>query len=160
MGRDPADRTASDAFPTATVRETSAPPKTSAPSKLPAAEAAAEADPRRYILPKNLRNAVKHLSDGELDLMHAATVEEMTRRGRTPSAETDLPVRPDIAKRPSPPTEKRRHVNIADVPLTRGQVNAVRAAFKAGITPSRIGRQFGISQSNVRKALASDEPNR
>ena len=160
MGRDPADRTAPDTFPTAMVQEASAPPKTSAPSKLPAAEAAAEAAPQRYILPKNLRNAVKHLSDGELDLMHAATVEEMRRRGRTPSVETDLPVRLDTAKMRSPPTEKRRHVNIADVPLTRGQVNAVRAAFKAGITPSRIARQFGISQSNVRKALASDEPNR
>jgi hypothetical protein len=107
MGRDPADRTAPDAFPTATVREASAPPKTSAPSNLPAAEAAAEADPQRYILPKNLRNAVKHLSDGELDLMHAAAVEEMRRRGRTPSVETDLPIRPDMAKMPSPPTEKR-----------------------------------------------------
>jgi hypothetical protein len=160
MGRDPADRTAPDAFPTATVREASTPPKTSAPSKLPAAEAATEAAPQRYILPKNLRNAVKHLSDGELDLMHAATVEEMRRRGRTPSVETDLPVRLDTARMRSPPTEKRRHVNIADVPLTRGQVNAVRAAFKAGVTPSRIARQFGISQSNVRKALASDEPNR
>ena len=40
------------------------------------------------------------------------------------------------------------------------QVNAVRATFKAGITPSRIAPQFGISQSNVRKALASGEPNR
>jgi len=41
--------------------------------------------------------------------------------------------------------------------LTRGQVNVIRSAFKAGITPARIARQFGISQSNVRKALASDE---
>jgi transposase-like protein len=48
-------------------------------------------------------------------------------------------------------------VDIAEVSLTRGQLNAVRAAFKAGITPSRIARQFGISQSNVRKALASRE---
>ena len=39
---------------------------------------------------------------------------------------------------------------------TRGKLNAVRAAFKAGITPSRIARQFGISQSDIRKALASD----
>jgi hypothetical protein len=93
-------------------------------------------------------------------LVHAATVEEMRRRGATSSVETDLPVRPEMAKMPSPPTEKRRHVNIADVPLTRGQVNAVRAAFKAGITPSRIARQFGISESNVRKAPASDESNR
>jgi hypothetical protein len=158
MGRDPADRTASDA--TATIREASTPSKASAASKLPAAEEATEAAPQRYILPRNLRNAVKHLSDGELDLMHAATVEETRRRGRTPSVEADLPVRPDMAKMPSPPTEKRRHVSIADIPLTRGQVNAVRAAFKAGITPSRIARQFGISQSNVRKALASDESNR
>jgi hypothetical protein len=58
------------------------------------------------------------------------------------------------------PLEKRGNVDVTEVPLTRGQVNAVRAAFKAGITPSRIARQFGISQSNVRKALASDEPNR
>ena len=145
MGRKAIERTAPDLFTTETA------------SALPAAEEAIESEPQRYVLPKNLRNAVKHLSDGELDLMHAATVEEMRRRGRTPSVETDLPVRLDTAKMRSPPTEKRRHVNIADVPLTRGQVNAVRAAFKAGVTPSRIARQFGISQSNVRKALASDE---
>ena len=28
------------------------------------------------------------------------------------------------------------------------------AAFKAGVTPSRIARQFGLSQSDVRKALS------
>jgi transposase-like protein len=39
-------------------------------------------------------------------------------------------------------------------------VNAVRAAFKAGVTPSRIARQFGLSQSDVRKAHSSDEPKR
>src|SRR6516225_5508205 len=147
MGRDPAEQ-ATPEFSTDTVRDRSV----AASPKLPTAT---ETAPQRYILPKNLRNAVKHLSDGELDLMHAATLEEMERRGRTPSVEADLPVRPDMAKMPPPPTGKRRHVNIAEVPLTRGQVNAVRAAFKAGITPSRIARQFGISQSNVRRALAS-----
>ena len=155
MGCDPDEQGTPELFSTDTARHGSA----AAPRKLPTDKAATES-PQRYVLPKNLRNAVRHLSDGELDLMHAATVEEMRRRGRKPSVETDLPVRPDMAKMPSPPTEKRRHVNIADVPLTRGQVNAVRAAFKAGITPSRIARQFGISQSNVRNALASDEPNR
>ncbi len=146
MGRDPAERTAPDLFTTETV------------SALPAAEEATESEPQRYVLPKNLRNAIKHLSDGELDLMHAATLEELKRRGRTPkSVETDLPARPDVTKIQSPPRGKRRHADLAEVPLTRGQMNAVRAAFKAGITPSRIARQFGISQSNVRKALASDE---
>jgi len=145
MGRDPAERTAPDLLTTATA------------SALPAAEEATESEPQRYVLPKNLRNAVKHLSDGELDLMHAATLEELKRRGKTPkSVETDLPARPDLTKIQSPPTKKRWRVDIAVVPLTRGQMNAVRAAFKAGITPSRIARQFGISQSDVRKALASD----
>ena len=89
--------------------------------------------------------------------MFVATLEEMKRRGRTPQGvETGFPARPDLAKIQSPSTEKRRDVDVAEVPLTRGQVNAVRAAFKAGVTPSRIARQFGISQSNVRKALAND----
>ena len=100
--------------------------------------------------------------------MHAATLEEMKRRGRLPpGAETDLQslgrrfnVQPDLPmKRTSAKNQsQRRPVDIAEVSLTRGRVNAVRAAFKAGITPSRIARQFGISHSNVRKALASDKP--
>jgi DNA-binding transcriptional regulator LsrR (DeoR family) len=34
-------------------------------------------------------------------------------------------------------------------------LNAVRAAFKAGLKPSQIARQFRISHSDVRKALTS-----
>jgi hypothetical protein len=81
------------------------------------------------------------LSDGELI---EVVFEEGERRGRLPGSITALP------------KKSGRNVEIAEVPLTRGQVNAVRSAFKAGITPSRIARQFGISQSNVRKALATD----
>jgi hypothetical protein len=40
--------------------------------------------------------------------------------------------------------------------VAAGQLNAVRAAFKAGVTPARIARQFGLSHSDVRKALASE----
>ena len=65
-------------------------------------------------------------------------------------------VRPDLMKRKLARTEKRP-TGETEVPLTLGQLNAVRAAFKAGITPSRIARQFGLSQSNVRKALKSDD---
>ncbi len=46
---------------------------------------------------------------------------------------------------------------IATPALTRGQMNAVRAAFKAGNTPPRISRQFGLTQADVRKALAADK---
>jgi transposase-like protein len=42
------------------------------------------------------------------------------------------------------------------VSLTIGKLNAVRAAFKAGVTPSRIAKQFGIRQSEVRQVIASE----
>jgi predicted transcriptional regulator len=63
-------------------------------------------------------------------------------------------------KLPAEMSRKRRAEVVAVVSLTQGKLNAVRAAFKAGVTPSRIARQFGISQSDVRKALASDTPKR
>ena len=96
----------------------------------------------RHVLPKDLPNAVKHLNDEELDRLLAVTLAEAKRRGR----HTTL-------------TEKRLPSQNAEaaVSLTRGQLNAVRAAFKAGITPARIARQFGLSQSDVRKALKSDK---
>ena len=37
-------------------------------------------------MPKNLRNAVKHLNDEELDLLHVATLEEI-RTARQTAAE-------------------------------------------------------------------------
>ena len=164
MGRHPAEQPIPDLFSTDTVRDASPQrPKPSTPKATP------EGAPQR-ILPKNLRSAVKHLSDGELDLMHAATLEEMKRRGRLPPGfETDLRslghrfnVRSGLPTKRTPARNQsqRGPVDIPVVSLTRGQVNAVRAAFKAGITPARIARQFGISQSNVRKALASDESKR
>jgi hypothetical protein len=163
MDGDPTEQTTADLFSTAAVRDASP-----APPKPGATEAPTETAPQRHVLPKNLPNAIKHLSDGELDFLHAATLEEMKRRGRMPpGVETDLQslrhrfdVRPNLMKIRSTATEKRQHVDIAEAPLTQGKLNAFRAAFKAGVTPSRIARQFGISQSDVRKALVSDEGKR
>ena len=97
--------------------------------------------PSRHVLPTNLSNAVRHLNDQELDQLLSAVVAEQKQRGKRLSAEI---------------SRKRRVEVVAAVPLTQGKLNAVRAAFKAGVTPSRIARQFGISQSDVRKALASE----
>jgi hypothetical protein len=161
MERDRGQQTSPDLFSTTVVRDISPPPSP------PASGAIAEPAPQRHVLPKNLRKAVKHLSDEELDLLHTATLEEMKRRGRLlPSVGADSEQssrHPSLPTRRLPPSDKiskRRPVDIIEVSLTRGQVNAVRSAFKAGITPARIARQFGISQSNVRKALAADEPKR
>jgi hypothetical protein len=145
MGRDRSEQPTPDLFSTDTVRD-------AFPSPINPIPATADASSQRHVLPKNLRKAVKHLSDGELDLLHAATLEEIGRRGRLPPTDqtTNRPSRADKS------SSHNQRAELAAVSLTRGQINAVRAAFKAGIKPSLIARQFGISQSDVRKVLASD----
>jgi hypothetical protein len=101
---------------------------------------AAAASSRRHVLPKDLPAAIKQLDDQELDRLLAAAVAEQKRRGRRPAMSVDPPGK----------------IEAAVVHLTPGKMNAVRAAFKAGVKPSQIARQFGLSQSDVRKALASD----
>jgi len=96
--------------------------------------------PSRHVLPADLPNAVKHLEDKELDQLLSAVIAEQKRRGKKLPAEIS----------------RKRRVEVVAAHLTQGKLNAVRAAFKAGVTPSRIARQFGISQSDVRKALVGD----
>jgi hypothetical protein len=103
------------------------------------------------------------LEDQELDRLLRAVTEETKRRGRPmPMAEASPTNTPAVSSEPIPKQTKstgrptrQRQVGVAAAALTKGQVNAVRAAFKAGVTPARIARHFGISQSNVRKALAT-----
>jgi hypothetical protein len=99
-----------------------------------------------YALPTNLPSALRHLHNDQLDRLLAAVLVEREARG---------------GKKPSPSDEQhapKRFIRNIAPPLAQGKLNAVRAAFKAGVTPSRIARQFGISQSDVRKALASEQP--
>ena len=161
MGRDPAKQATPDLFSTNSVRDASPSPT----KPLSATARIADPAPPRRVLPKNLPQAVKQLSDGELDELFKVTFDEAKRRGRLPPSVgadfTPSPRRPtDLTTKRVPRTDDRKKVDFSEITWTRGQVNAVRSAFKAGISPSRIARQFGISQSNVRKALASDERRR
>src|ERR1700751_1869617 len=94
----------------------------------------------RHVLPKDLPSAIKRLQDRELDLLLAAVLAEQERRGGKPAVSAE--------------TSPNRRVQTGAVSLPHAKINAVRAAFKAGVTPSRIARHFGISQSDVRKVLA------
>jgi hypothetical protein len=87
----------------------------------------------QYILPKDLDTAIRQLDDKELDKLVSVALEERARR-----------------KHRSLPEERRQKgpVEVDAVPLPRGRLNAVKAAFKAGVT-----REFGISLSDVRKAI-------
>ena len=88
MGRD-CEPATPDLFSTQTVRDGTS----SRIGPIPATQATADASSQRHVLPKNLRTAVKHLSDGELDLLHAATLEEMGQRGRLgPGVQTTKPL--------------------------------------------------------------------
>jgi hypothetical protein len=118
----------------------------------------------RHVLPRDLSNALQQLDDLELDKLLAATRHELQRRGRLTTSAPEIRPATHIGagERASEPliateeSSERRQPDEPDVALTQGQVNAVRATFKAGITPSRIARQFEISQSDVRKVLASE----
>ncbi len=103
---------------------------------IPAADNAASSP--RHILPNDLPTAIKHLSDQELDQLDAAVTAEQQRRGKKPRAAAKI-----VSKRMEAPS----------VALTIGKLNAVRAAYNAGVTPAKIAKQFGISLSDVRKAL-------
>jgi predicted DNA-binding protein (UPF0251 family) len=95
----------------------------------------------RHVLPKDLPSAIKQLDDQELGRLLAAALAEQKRRGRTPAESVE-------------PREKRR-IEAGTAHLTPGKLNAVRAAFKAGVKPSQIARQLGVSQADVRRALGS-----
>ena len=142
MGRDRTQPATSDLFSTARLEETTS----------PTTEQVSPAQAQRHVLPKDLPNAVKHLTDRELDLLITASVDEAKRRGRLPPGIQATTPDGSIPKRLS--SRVKRQAETAS--LTPGQINAVRAAFKAGITPSRIARQFAISQSDVRRVLASE----
>jgi hypothetical protein len=88
-----------------------------------------------------LPGAIKQLGDQELDRSQAAALAEQRRRGRKPAESVE-------------PRDNRR-IEAAAIHLTPGKMNAVRAAFQAGVKPSLIARQFGLSQSDVRRAVAS-----
>jgi hypothetical protein len=112
----------------------------------PRTDETAAASSQSYALPKNLPSAIRYLDDHQLDRLLAAVLAEQSRRGKK------VPVSDKSPRKPL--------VKVVAPPLPQGKLNAIRAAFKAGFAPSRIARQFRISQSDVKKALASDEMKR
>jgi hypothetical protein len=107
------------------------------------------ASPPRYFLPRELAGALKRLDDVEIDALLAAIAAEAGRRGRL------RPSQPNDKSSADPKPRPRKAVpDDSAGSLTTGKLNAVRAAFKAGVKLSAIARQFGISQSDARKALA------
>jgi hypothetical protein len=83
-------------------------------------ELAAASSPS-YALPQNLPSALSHLDDNQLDRLVAAVLAEQQRRGKKFSA--------------SDKTFHKLKIKEAPLTLTVGKLNAIRATFKAGVTP-------------------------
>jgi DNA-directed RNA polymerase specialized sigma24 family protein len=154
MGRVSNQQTTPDLFSTADeVREASAASIRSGSDRAATVPSASQ----RHVLPENLEHAVKQLTDDELMQLLDVALQEAKQRGKSPFRTGGDPMQSsrqtEEAKIEN--ASKRKRVEVAEVTLSPGKLNAVRAAFKAGVTPSRIARQFGISQANVRKALAA-----
>jgi hypothetical protein len=102
--------------------------------------------PPSYQLPSNLPSALSHLDDDQLERLFIAVNGELERRGKT------APIRKTIERKPL--------AEEGALPLAFGKLNAIRAAFKAGVKPSAISKQFGVSQADVHRALKNDHPKR
>ena len=147
-----------DLFSTDVVRENSAAPIKSGsdrPTRVPSTS-------QPHVLPANLDLAVKQLTDDELMQLLEVALRESKQRGKSPLRAGGDPIQ--SSRQTEEVTHKHRkienasnpkRVEVTEVTLSPGKLNAVRAAFKAGVTPSRIAREFGISQANVRKVLAA-----
>ena len=91
----------------------------------------------RYILPRDLDTAIQQLDDQELERLVLAALEERARRKK--------PLVQEV--------QRKRDGEAVAVSLPQGKLNVVRAAFKAGVTPTRIAREFGLSRSDVERAV-------
>ena len=139
MGSGNNPSTKADLFSAQRSLDTSSPsadqPKSSHPDET------AVASSQSYGLPANLPSALSHLDDNQLDRLLAAVLAEQQQRGKI------LPI--------SDKSHRKHLTKEAPIHLPLGKLSAVRTAFKAGVTPSRIARQFRISLSDVKLALAS-----
>ena len=98
--------------------------------------------PPTYQLPRNLPSALSHLDDDQLVRLLGAVNVELERRGKKAPIQQTI-VRKCSAEETAPP-------------LAFGKLNAIRAAFKAGVKPSAIAKQFGVPQADVHRALKNE----
>ncbi|MFL5173018.1 MAG: hypothetical protein ACJ8CX_20510 [Microvirga sp.] len=95
----------------------------------------------RPLLPEDIEGSLAILNEQDFERLRAAMEKEAARRGRKMS--------PNLGS-----TERERLTPTTDG-ITAARANLVRAAFKAGVKPLAIARQFGLSQAIVRELLKS-----
>ena len=106
------------------------------------------------VLPGNLPLALQSLDEANFNTLLRDIAAEARRRGGPSAAVAAEIVGHNVTttKAVRPPMTPSK-VDADKVPT--GKANLIRAAFKVGLKPAAIAREFGISQSVVRGVLAS-----
>src|SRR5262249_27789910 len=93
----------------------------------------------------DLAKALKFLNDDQIKRLAGAVQEEAERRG-IPLAKEEVSRRETIVGlRAKERRAQGKDTREDRATVTKGQANAVNGAFRAGVTPSQIARQFGLS---------------
>jgi hypothetical protein len=116
---------------------------------------AASRPKRRAHLP-DLVQDVSQLGDEDLIVLIRAALGEARRRGIGPgSAVSDGSTIPaSVAEQTRPVTAKiiRKAAPLLEVPPAKASM--IRAAIRAGFSPARVAKDFGVSTATVRKLMA------
>gem|GEM_PF-4942116 len=141
MGRDRTHQATPDLFSTDMVRDASPPPT----RRVSATEAAMDTASKRHVLPNDLPNAVKYLTDRELDLLITASVQEAKRRGRLSPRVQPNPTDEPVAKQSS-----SRH---------KGQTEVAGVIFNNQyLPPFRLNSAHNHPLKSYHQALAAGLP--
>jgi DNA-directed RNA polymerase specialized sigma24 family protein len=116
---------------------------------------AAPRQKRRVHLP-DLVQSVVHLRDEELiDLIRAAIGEARRRGIGSASRAGDSGQGTAPAEEPPAPAARIVRASAVSGGVPPAKANMIRAAVRAGFSPARVAREFGLSQSTVRKLSAT-----
>jgi hypothetical protein len=106
----------------------------------------------RVSLPHDLAGSLRHLPEAELVRLAEAVAAEHRRRGlATPESPSRTPTPTRATSSRS--TTRRGAGDAAAPPLTVAQISLIRPSIKAGVTPSVLSRQFGLTRAQIRAAL-------
>jgi hypothetical protein len=114
------------------------------PRSAPPSGGEASIEQRRRLLPQNLEATLRHLTDEDLRRLLVAVEQEQDQRAMSLDGEQTQSVgAPELTVSGTSKVEG----------LTQSQINLIRASIKAGVKPSVLSRQFGISQAQIKSVL-------
>src|SRR3954468_20660054 len=108
---------------------------------------------RRVQLPDLVRDVGQLENDDLMDLIRVA-LGEARRRGMASAASDNSQTMPPVMEQKNPAAARivRKTAPRADIPPAKASM--VRAAVRAGFSPARVAKDFGVSTATVRKLMA------